>query len=119
MSPHLRSGISALLLIAVIGGATHLWRDRLDTRLGAQLLAHAKPGDIEMISSVTCTYCAKARLWLNEHKVPFQECLIEQDAACAAKFEALPYAVTPTFLVRGQIQVGFDAQQVAQALVER
>jgi hypothetical protein len=48
--------------------------------------------------------------------VAFDECFIETDAACAARFEALRAPGTPVLLVRGQLQTGFDAQRVLGAL---
>ena len=85
-------------------------------RLGKELSAQARPGDIVMLSSLTCIPCAEARVWLTEHKVAFSECFIERDADCAARFDALQSPGTPTLLVRGQRQIGFSAERVAQAL---
>jgi arsenate reductase-like glutaredoxin family protein len=69
-----------------------------------------------MISSYTCVYCAQARAWFAEHSVPFSECSIERDTACAARFAALLSPGTPVLLVRGRPQVGFSPQRVAEAL---
>jgi len=85
-------------------------------RLGAVVAAEAKPGDIQMIASVTCMYCAEAREWFNAHKVPFGECEIERDARCAAAYNALMAPGTPVLVVRGKRLVGFSAQAVADAL---
>ena len=116
MNPLLRKfGSLALLLVAVWGGTQGLqaWSRN---QLGAQAAAYAKPGDIQMLSSLTCPYCAAARAWFTEYRVPFDECFIERDAACAAKFNAMLAPGTPLLLVRGQRQVGFDAQRVVKAL---
>jgi glutaredoxin len=85
-------------------------------RLGAQVAAAARPGDIQMISSVTCVYCAAARAWFTENRVPFGECLIELDKACADAYRALNAPGTPVMLVRGQRLLGFDAQAIDRAL---
>ncbi|MCU0966750.1 MAG: hypothetical protein MUF08_17270 [Burkholderiaceae bacterium] len=53
---------------------------------------------------------------MRQHEVAFDECFIETDAACAARFEALRAPGTPVLLVRGQLQTGFDAQRVLGAL---
>lgn len=116
MNPLLRKFASlALLLLAVWGGtqALQVWSRN---RLGADAAEHAKPGDIQMLSSLTCPYCEAARAWFTEYRVPFDECFIERDAACEAKFNALLSPGTPMILVRGQRQVGFDAQRVVKAL---
>ncbi|HJV60546.1 MAG TPA: glutaredoxin family protein [Albitalea sp.] len=85
-------------------------------RIGRELAANAKPGDIMMLSSDTCEYCKQARAWLKAHQVQFGECSIERDAACKATYDALQAPGTPTLVVRGERQVGFSAERVAQAL---
>jgi glutaredoxin len=80
------------------------------------LRAVARPGDIRMLSSVSCIFCLKARQYLTEHRIPFEECLIERDAACLADYKRLGASGTPTLLVRGQRQLGFDPQRVTSAL---
>ena len=86
---------------------------------GAQVAAAAKPGDIHMIASVTCVYCAAARAWFDENRVSFTECLIERDADCAAKYNALMAPGTPVMLVRGKRLLGFSAQAIADALATK
>ena len=110
-----RFGSLALVILAVWGGtqALQAWSRN---RLGADAAELTKPGDIRMLSSLTCPYCAAARAWFTEYRVPFDECFIERDAACQAKFNALLSPGTPMLLVRGQRQVGFDAQRVVKAL---
>ena len=109
------------LAVVVLVGATAMqgfeWWSR--ERLGAQVAAHARPGDIHMLASVSCAYCADARAWFAENRVPFTECLIERDAECAAKYNALMAPGTPVLLVRDQRLVGFSPQAVADALVTR
>ncbi|MEO6030665.1 MAG: glutaredoxin family protein [Burkholderiaceae bacterium] len=85
-------------------------------RVGAQVASSARPGDIQMVSSVTCVYCAQARAWFTEHRVPFSECYIERDEQCAAAYRALRSPGTPVLVVRGQVQRGFSARAVARAL---
>jgi glutaredoxin len=114
--PRLRSVLLLLALaLGVMAGMQGLqaWSR---ARLGAQVAANAKPGDIFMIASVTCTYCDAARAWFNANEVPFTECYIERDERCAAQYNALLAPGTPVMVVRGRRQVGFSAQAVADAL---
>ena len=80
------------------------------------MVALARPGDIQMLSSTTCVFCAAARRWMTDQRVPFAECFIERDTDCAARYRALGGRGTPTMLVRGQMQLGFSPQQVLDAL---
>lgn len=105
----------ALLLVAVWGATQALQRWSAH-RLGSEAAAHAKPGDIQMISSVTCVYCAQARAWFTEQSIPFSECFVERDAACAAQYRGLLAPGTPVIVVRGQPQVGFNSQRLVAAL---
>ena len=117
MSTHRRSALLGLIGAAAAGTAAmqgFAWWSR--ERLGAQVAANARPGDIHMISSVNCVYCAVARDWFSKNGVPFTECLIERDAVCAAKYNALMAPGTPVLLVRGRRLLGFSAQALAAAL---
>ena len=110
-----RFGLLIVLVLVAMTG-TQALRNASNARLGPQVAAQARPGDIQMIASVTCTYCAAARAWFNANHVPFTECLIERDAPCAALYNALMAPGTPVLVVRGKRLVGFNAQAVADAL---
>ena len=105
--------VAAVVLGTLLVQGTGAWSR---ARLGAQVAAAARPGDILMIASVTCVYCAQARAWFEANRVPYRECLIERDAACAEKYNALMTPGTPVMFVRGQRLLGFSAQAVADAL---
>ena len=111
-----RSLLGLVVLVLVVSGASQWWAGRHQVDLGRQLAALARPGDIRMLSSTTCPYCKAARLWMNEHAVAFSECFIEEDAACAAAYQAALAPGTPVLLVRGQAQLGFDAARIHKVL---
>ena len=115
-----RQDIRALLVMAALGLAISMagtwWKDRRDQALGQQLALLAAAGDIRMLSSVTCVFCARARDWMSRHQVPFTECFIERDPACAATHQALMLQGTPVMLVRGRAQLGFDPERVREVL---
>ncbi len=108
MRPLLIAAAAYVLLLAM--------KSRTDEQAGQALVELARPGDIVMLSSVTCRYCKSAHRFMTERAIPFSECFIERDAACAASYRAQQSPGTPTLLVRGQRLVGFDAAAVAQAL---
>jgi glutaredoxin len=116
LNPRLRSVLSLLAVVLVVWGASEAWRAWFADSLGRDAAALARPGDIEMIASDTCVFCVQARAWFHANQVPFTECSVERDAACAARFQALLSPGTPVLLVRGQAQVGFSPQRVVQAL---
>lgn len=112
----LRSLVVLVLLVLGVGGASEWWREYQATQLGRQIAALARPGDILMISSVTCPFCERARRWMTLRQVPFTECFIERDAACAERYQALGARGTPTMWVRGAAQLGFSPQLVLDRL---
>lgn len=118
MSPTARQGLGLLLLIVLVSTGWEAWRAWQQQRAGALLAQLARPGDVRMISSQTCVFCTRARQTLQAAGVPFEECFIERDAACAADYQALGAPGTPLLRVRQQLQLGFDPQRVAQALAE-
>ena len=110
---------SLAVVLAIALGVVALsqwWGRQRDSAQGAQLAALAKAGDIRMLSSVTCTYCAQARQYLSEHRVPFDECFIERSESCASDYQATLAQGTPTLLVRGQMQLGFAVDRVIARL---
>lgn len=119
----MKKKLRALSIVAALALGTGFVMQGLQNvsaeRLGARVAASARPGDIRMIASDTCVYCAQARAWFGAHRVPFSECSIERDAACAATYRALLAPGTPLLLVRGRRQLGFDPHAVAAALQGR
>jgi glutaredoxin len=116
MTSRRRSIFVLVVMVLAVSATTQWWASHSQARLGEQMSALAKPGDIQMLSSTTCAFCTVARQWMQQHEVPFKECFIETDAACAARFEAVRAPGTPVLLVRGQPQTGFNAQRVLDAL---
>lgn len=125
MSPETRPPVRRRELWALAGFVALSWAiqqwwigHRADG-LGQQVAALAQPGDIHMLSSVTCSVCTRARLWFTEHRVPFTECKIESDSACRAEHRALGAAGTPVIVVRGVPTLGFSADAVLARLQQR
>ena len=112
----LRQLLSLGLILALVMGATRWLQSTHEQAQGQVLRELARPGDVRMISSTTCVFCEKARRWLTAQAVPFQECFIESDAACMAEYQARGARGTPTMVVRGQTQLGFDKERVSKAL---
>jgi glutaredoxin len=106
-------------LAAVVGVALLAqsgFRHLSESRDAERLVALARPGDIRMISSETCPWCTVARRWMQAEGVPFEECLIERDTACADEFRARGGLGTPLLVVRGRSVLGFDRGAVLEAL---
>ena len=112
-----QSGIVAVLVVGVVAwGLGRVVQTQVQSGHAEALRQVARPGDIRMISSVTCIFCTKARQYMTEHRIPFEECLIERDAACLADYKRLGASGTPTLMIRGQRQLGFDPQRITSAL---
>ena len=118
-TPSRRSLVGLLLLVVVVGGAAEWWREHQARQLGRELAQLARPGDIDMVSSASCVFCTRARQFMTLQQVPFSECLIETDAVCAQRYQALGAQGTPTLLVRGQVQLGFSPAAVREVLRTR
>jgi len=116
MTSRLRSGLVLLALLLVVSGGSEAWNAWSRYRLGTEAASLARAGDIQMIASDSCAVCARARAWFEANDIPFSECSIERDPACAARFDALRAPGTPVLLVRGRPQVGFSPQAVAVGL---
>jgi len=108
-----------LLILAVVWGGSQWAQHAQQSSQLEALRANARPGDILMLASETCIYCERARQQMKQAQVPFRECMIERDAACAEQYRALMAPGTPTFVVRGQRIVGFDRERIVAALTSR
>lgn len=104
------------VLLFAVSTAQTWWADRYDSQLGSRVADLAAPGDIRMVSSENCAICQLARNWLLEHRVPFQECFIERDSECLATHQASGAVGTPLFIIRGQMQMGFNAEALQSTL---
>lgn len=111
-----RSLWSLLLVVLVAGAAAEGARAWVQHQRAEALRAVARPGDIRMISSESCVFCAQARAWLTRERLPFEECFVERDGRCAADYDRLGRPGTPTLLVRGRAQLGFDPERITTAL---
>ncbi|HEX6364015.1 MAG TPA: glutaredoxin family protein [Albitalea sp.] len=112
----MRRVLPLLLLVGTAWAGVQMLGEWRGERLAREVAAAARPGDIVMIASETCVFCAEARRWFDEHRVAYRECFVERDAACAEAYRALQAPGTPTIVVRGQRLVGFDPQRIAAAL---
>jgi len=65
-----------------------------------------------------CPGCRRARVFLKENNIPFQEVNIARDRAAAAQVRNWTggYETTPTFDINGQIVVTFDVDKVSKLL---
>ena len=114
--PSRRSLLALVALVLVVSGAAQWWREHQAQQVGRELAQLTRPGDITMISATTCVFCNRARQFMTVQQVPFTECFIETDTACAQRYRALGARGTPTLLVRGQLQLGFSAPAVRDRL---
>ena len=105
-----------IALVAVVAVVSQWWGRHQTDRLGDDVAALARPGDIELVSSDTCAPCLVARNWLQRNEVRFAECSIERDAACAERYRASGAPGTPLIFVRGRAQLGFSPDRLLGAL---
>lgn len=76
---------------------------------------HSVP--ITMYSTSWCTICETSRYYLLGRELKFSEHDIERDAAAAKRMARLnPARSVPTFVIDGQVLVGFNAWQLEGAL---
>ena len=112
----MRSLLVLVLLLVAAGAAAWGMRAYERHQLGERVAAAVKPGDIEMYSATTCGICKSAKRWFGAHDIPLQSCEIDRDGDCRKRFYALKGKGTPLFVIRGERQVGFDRERIAQAL---
>ena len=108
--------VQLVLLITCVSLAAQWWQARGERHIGERVAAAVAPGELRMISSESCGFCTLARGWFREHRVAYEECFVERDAACRAEFDRLGAQGTPVIVVRGQPQLGFNPTRIARVL---
>ena len=61
-----RALIGLVVALLAATGGMEWWRARQEARVGAELAAQAQPGDIQLLSSTSCSPRLPAR-WLRHH----------------------------------------------------
>ena len=73
--------------------------------------------EVVIYSTPTCTYCAAAKRWFNEHGVQYTEHDVTKDPARAAEMYRLTgQNAVPVIRVGGQVMVGYDPLQLARLI---
>lgn len=113
-----RSELIVLLVVMALAFGAGQWlrgsRPAGSDEQGAALRAAVQPGELQMISSTTCAYCTKARLWLTEQQVPFDECFVETNTSCRQRWLAVGAQATPTFVVGRTAVLGLDVPRLIE-----
>lgn len=110
----------AVLLGVIWGGfqALQWWQAQQQSQALADVLRRQPvlASDVLMYTTSTCPYCAQARNWLSQNRVPFTECNVERESPCLAEYERQGAPGVPLMQVRGAWHLGFDAQWVVLVL---
>jgi thioredoxin reductase (NADPH) len=74
-----------------------------------------------MYCTFWCPDCRRARAWLQEHGLEYQEINISENVAAAAQVREWGngYKISPTFDIDGEIVLNFDQQKLLQVLKEK
>ncbi|MGB0134079.1 glutaredoxin family protein [Dokdonella sp.] len=79
----------------------------------------AKPAlDIVMYTTETCGYCIRARAWLTEQNLTWDERDIESSEAVRAEWKALGGVGTPLIMVNGKGFTGFSPNELAAEIAK-
>lgn len=112
----LRAWKSLAVLMLILVGGSQTWSWWQGQQAAQRVKALAAPGQIELYTTSSCPYCAKARAWLDGHDIPWQECNIETSSSCAQVYEQLGAPGTPVVRAIGRWHLGFDPSWLAEAL---
>jgi glutaredoxin len=105
----------ALCLTLVWGGSQALswWQDQ---RFAKAIRLGSQQHEVVLYSTDSCPYCAKARIWLNEHSVRWQDCDVEHDAICGHAYQLEGSPGVPLVRVGSLWSLGFSPAWVASAI---
>jgi glutaredoxin 3 len=85
-----------------------------------QIRAAVRRVAVSVYTTRTCPVCAAARAFLIANQIPYSEKNVETNPTYAGELASLnPNRTVPTFLIDGQIVVGFDPNGLAQIIRSR
>lgn len=118
-SPRQRWPSYALVLVISVWVITQMVSNRslAPIRCGQQLTPDADT--VVMLSASWCGYCRQARRFLQGEHIKHCEYDIESDAEGKRRFEAQPVKVIPILTLRDETFVGFEREQIEQALMAK
>ena len=118
-SPWQRWPSYALVLLISVWVITQMVSNRsaAPIRCGQQLTPDADT--VVMLSASWCGYCRQARRFLQGEHIKHCEYDIESDAEGRRRFEAQPVKVIPILTLRDETFVGFEREQIEQALMAK
>lgn len=72
---------------------------------------------VKVYSTSTCPYCVRAKQFLKENNIPFEDIDVAiNEAAAAEMVRASGQMGVPVLDIEGEIIVGFDKERIKQAL---
>ncbi len=71
---------------------------------------------VTVYSSNTCPYCVRAKEYLTENNVEFEEKNIQTDGEARQELMQMGHMGVPVILVDGEEIVGFDKPKIDEAL---
>jgi glutaredoxin len=113
-----RSFVVVLLLVA-IGGAVYANLRKLQPAqpvAGTTAPAAKPPGKVIMYSAPECEPCDRARTWMTQQGIAFEDRDVESWPPYRHELEALGSRIVPVILVDGQPQFGFFPAYIEAAL---
>lgn len=73
--------------------------------------------NVSMYSTSWCGACAKARAYMQEHAIPFNDYDVERDRAAAQRMHELnPRGGVPTIAIEDFVMVGFNADELQRQI---
>lgn len=75
------------------------------------------PKSVKIYSTSTCPYCQRAKQFLNENNIPYQEIDVSADSRAAEEMiQKSGQMGVPVLDIEGQIIIGFDKENIKKAL---
>jgi len=71
---------------------------------------------VTLYSTHRCPHCRRAKQWLQQHKLPFQEFDIERNARAFKDFQRLGGRGVPVVVIDGERVDGFDPKRMQRLL---
>lgn len=116
-----RAALSTYGLVLVLGAwaMTMMVTNRTPAPVRCEQPLLPDADTVVMLSASWCGYCRAARRFLHSEQIKHCEYDIETDAEGRRRYAALPFKAIPILSLGKETFVGFEREQLEQALVAR
>lgn len=116
LAPRRRSPLAAVMLVVAAGVGLYLATPETRAPVLCDVAVKPQADTVIMLSAAWCGYCRRARVFLQDEGIAHCEYDVESSARGRTLFAEQPLKVIPVLMIKGDILIGFNREEIRQSL---